>query len=159
MRLLDEPRAELEVLDRYDAFTDNPVPFLFKELDSRFRGAKFILTTRSLDSWLRSMEWLFGEGLDRLDQSTRTLGDEVHERLYGITTFDANVLTEIHTRHHASVVGHFESRPRDLLTLPVGDLGWQRLCRFLDVAEPTEEFPHANKSERDAALGWRRRFW
>ena len=44
-----------EVLGLYEAFTDNPIPFLYQRLDARFPGSKFILTTRDLDDWLRSM--------------------------------------------------------------------------------------------------------
>jgi len=153
MELLDNPVAELAFLDRYDAFTDNPVPFLFEVLDRRFPGARFVLTTRPVDDWLRSMEWLFEEGLDRLDAPTRALGNRVHDRLYGITAFDADVLGRVYTSHHASVGRHFESRPDDLLTVPVDELGWSRFCEFLDVEEPSTSFPHENASRSDHRHG------
>ena len=59
--LLDDQYDRL--LDRYDAFTDNPIPFMYRDLDARYPGSKFILTTRPLAGWLASMEWLFDEGL------------------------------------------------------------------------------------------------
>jgi len=152
MELLDDPDADLALLRQYEAFADNPVPFVFDVLDQRFPGAKFVLTTRPLDGWLRSMEWLFGPGLDRLDKPTRVLGDQVHERLYGITSFDATVLADIYTRHHESVESYFESRPQDLLTASVDELGWAKLCAFLGLAEPAEPFPHTNTSQPDPFL-------
>jgi hypothetical protein len=156
MRLFDEPDADLDLFDTHDAFTDNPVPFLFALLDRRFPGSKFVLTTRPIDAWLRSMEWLFGDGLDRLDKRTRALGDEVHERLYGITSFDATVLTDVYVRHHSTVAGHFERRSDDLLTVPVAELSWLTLCDFLDCDPPSSVFPHVNSSRNLPSPGTRR---
>jgi hypothetical protein len=61
------------MVEKYDAFEDNPWPVLFKELDRRFPGSKFILTRRPADAWIRSMvkdfattetpmrRWIYGE--------------------------------------------------------------------------------------------------
>ena len=38
----------------YDAFEDNPWPILYRDLDARFPGSKFILTRRPSDAWIRS---------------------------------------------------------------------------------------------------------
>lgn len=158
MELMDDPDADLAVLKTFDAFTDNPVPFVFRALDQRFPDAKFVLTTRPVGDWLRSMEWLFGEGLDRL-KPTRELGDQVHERLYGITNFDADILADIYTRHHSAVERHFAARPSDLLKVSIADLGWPILCGFLDVDEPVTSFPHSNSSDPTAVSWSRRRFF
>ena len=40
--------------EKFDAFEDNPWPVLYRELDERFPGSKFILTRRPAESWIRS---------------------------------------------------------------------------------------------------------
>ena len=141
--LLDDPNDD--VLERYEAFTDNPIPFLYRDLDERYPGSRFVHTTRPLDGWLESMEWLFGEGLRRLDHRTRRLGRRVHRQLYGLRRFDADRLTEIYLDHHRGVDAHFAGRV-DLLRLELDREPdpWGKLCRFLDVAEPAVRFPSSN---------------
>ena len=78
-----------QVLQHYEAFTDNPIPFRYRDLDARFPGARFVLTTRPLEPWLDSMEWLFSQGIARLDRPTRRLARRVHRELYGLRRFDA----------------------------------------------------------------------
>jgi hypothetical protein len=43
-----------EMVEEFDAFEDNPWPILYKELDARFVGSKFILTRRPAEAWIRS---------------------------------------------------------------------------------------------------------
>ncbi len=56
-----------------DAFSDFPYPMLYRELDERFPGSKFILTTRERGAWIKSVqrhfqhrqpnglfEWIYG---------------------------------------------------------------------------------------------------
>jgi len=126
------------------AFTDNPVPFLYRRLDLMRPGSKFILTTRPKDEWLESMRWLFGPGIARLDRPTRRLGNDVHEQLYGIRRFDAAVLGRAYDDHHAGVSEYFADRSNDLLTVETATLDWQPLCGFIDRPVPGEQFPHAN---------------
>jgi hypothetical protein len=146
MDLLDDATAPADVLDTATAFTDNPIPFLYPLLDRLRPGSKFILTTRPLDEWLASMEWLFGEGLRRLDRKTRALGNEVHEQLYGITNFDASVLSRVFETHHRGVSAYFEDRTDDLLLMRVTDFAWPELCAFVGVEVPATSFPHKNHS-------------
>ena len=63
-----------EQLDRYDAFQDNPWPLLYRELDERCPGSRFVLTLRPTQDWLDSVvhhfgakdtpmrEWIYGVG-------------------------------------------------------------------------------------------------
>lgn len=37
------------IINKYDAFSDTPIPFIYKKLDSLHPGSKFILTTRNKD--------------------------------------------------------------------------------------------------------------
>lgn len=123
----------------HDAFQDNPWPLLYREMDERFPGSRFILTVRDEDEWLQSVvahfggvstpmrEWVYGAGA----------GDPVgHEAVY----------LERLRRHVDDVGRHFADRPGDLLVMDLarGD-GWPELCGFLGVDPPGVPFPHANR--------------
>ena len=128
------------MVDRYDAFEDNPWPILFKELDQRFPGSKFILTRRPAEAWIRSMvkdfattetpmrRWIYGENA-------------------GCPEGNEDVYVERYERHNREVLAYFAIRPNDLLVfdLPAGD-GWEKLCSFLGHKVPKEPFPHTNKA-------------
>jgi len=128
------------MVDRYDAFEDNPWPILFKELDQKFPGSKFILTRRPADAWIRSQvkdfaktetpmrRWIYGENAGC---------PEGNEAIY----------VERYEQHNRDVLEYFKSRPDDLLLfdLPTA-AGWDLLCPFLGHEIPNEPFPHANKA-------------
>ncbi len=124
----------------YDAFEDNPWPILFKELDQRFPGSKFILTRRPPDAWIRSMVKDFA-----------TTETPMRRWIYGETAGcpegNEDIYVERYERHNREVLEYFRDRPDDLLVfeLPKGD-GWEKLCAFLGHDVPDEPFPHANKA-------------
>jgi hypothetical protein len=129
-------------VERYDAFQDNPWPLLYRELDERCPGSRFVLTVRPDNEWIDSVvshfggvstpmrEWIYGEGA----------GDPVgHEQTY----------LERHRRHVADVQAHFADRPEALLTMDLGrGDSWDELCAFLGTRGRDEPFPHANRNSR-----------
>ena len=136
------------LVDRYDAFEDNPWPLLYRELDERCPGSRFIMTIRPTDAWVRSVtrffgakttpmrEWIYGAG--------SPLGNEPRYR-------------ERFERHNADVLEHFRHRPDDLLVLRITEgEGWSELCGFLGHEVPREPFPHMVPS-RPGERGLRRR--
>lgn len=143
------------LINEYDLFSDNPIPLLYPKLDKAYLGSKFILTTRPVDDWLTSVEWLLTHDTPKLKPSLRTIGDEIHQRLYGRTTFDEPVFRAFWHKYHAGVEAHFAQRPDDLLTLnfSAGD-GWEKLCPFLGVPIPESPFPHTNR--RGKKRWWQR---
>lgn len=64
------------LVERHDAFRDNPWPMLYREMDRAYPRSRFILTTRA-GSWIASMvghfggrttpmrEWIYGIGAPR----------------------------------------------------------------------------------------------
>ncbi len=121
-----------------DAVQDNPWPLLFRELDARHPGSRFVLTVRPTEDWWASVlghfggrstpmrEWIYGEGH----------GDPVgHEAIY----------RERYEHHNAEVEAHFADRPEKLLVLRLTDgEGWDELCAFLGRPVPAEPFPRVN---------------
>jgi len=128
------------MVEQYDAFEDNPWPVLFRELDKRFPGSKFILTRRPAEAWIHSMvkdfattetpmrRWIYGENA-------------------GCPEGNEDIYIARYERHNREVLEYFADRPNDLLIfdLPKGD-GWSKLCPFLGHDIPDEPFPHANKA-------------
>ena len=122
----------------YDAFQDNPWPVIYKEMDQKYPGSKFIFMTRSSESWINSQVRDFG------------LRETPMRRwIYGVGCPQGNeeIFIARFKQHNEEVVEYFADRPDDLLTLdlPQGD-GWEKLCTFLGKEAPDAPFPHANKA-------------
>ena len=58
---------------------------------------------------------------------------------------------KLYHQHHKSVKDYFKNRPNDILEFNLfeGD-GWEKLCGFLNIDQPSVAFPFANK--RQSAL-------
>jgi fructose-1,6-bisphosphatase/inositol monophosphatase family enzyme len=130
------------LLEEFDALTDTPIPSFFRELDAKYPDAKFILTHRDREGWLKSCQ----------KQFTQKLADkqnEAHNRLftdlYDSTVFDAEKFAAGYDKFTQAVEAHFRDRPGKLLTMNVvaGD-GWEKLCPFLNKPIPDVPFPKAN---------------
>lgn len=142
-----EQDPSFERLREIHAAAGGTVMLSFKYLDFVFPGSKFILTTRDVESWLRSME--------RSQQKNPRPIEGRHERifrrmsLYDTVGFDAVRLSGAFERHRAELRRYFADRPTDLLELDIaGGDGWERLCPFLGVPTPTAAFPALNPAGR-----------
>lgn len=130
------------LLEEFDALTDTPIPSFYRELDVRFPDAKFILTIRDAEGWLKSCKKQFTQKLAEKQ-------NEAHNRLfmdlYGCTVFDEAEFLAGYQKFVQSVRDHFKDRPGKLLMMDVvaGD-GWEKLCPFLDQPVPETPFPKAN---------------
>lgn len=132
------------LVENYDAFQDNPWPIIYKELDKKFPGSKFILTLRDSESWIKSQVRHFG--------SQKT---PMRKWIYGVGCPEGNeeIYVKRFEKHNTEVLTYFKGRLNDLLVLnlPQGD-GWEKLCPFLGTTIRNRPFPHANKaSEREKA--------
>jgi hypothetical protein len=128
----------------YDAFQDNPWPILYREMDEKCPGSKFILTERDPDAWIQSQVRQFG-----------TKETPMRKWIYGVGCPEGNeeIFLERYKRHNREVREYFGGRPDDLLVmdLAAGD-GWEKLCPFLGKDVPEAPFPHANKAtDREAS--------
>ena len=132
-------RGVFDVVERYDAFQDNPWPMLYKILDLEYPGSKFILTVRDEEKWIKSVVNYFGDKETSMRKWIYGLGSpKGNEELY-INTFK---------KHNSDVKRYFLNRPDDLLVidLTAGE-GWEMLCSFLEKNQPREPFPHFNKGK------------
>jgi hypothetical protein len=129
-----------DCVPKFDAFQDNPWPLLYRELDARFPGSKFVLTLRPASRWIPSVVEHFG--------GTST---PMREWIYGAGCGDPtgreDLYVERYERHNREVMAYFADRPSDLLVLRIteGD-GWEKLCPFLGLPVAEGPFPKTNSS-------------
>jgi hypothetical protein len=129
----------MQWIEEYDSFEDWPWPLLYREIDNRYPGAKFLLTRRrDSDAWFRSL----------CRHARRTGPTEIRKHVYGYEMphghRDEHV--RIYEDHLRSVRSYFSNRPGDLLEVcwEEGD-GWAELSAFLGLEEPAISFPHENR--------------
>lgn len=128
-----------ELAEEFDAFQDNPWPILYRELDQRYRGSKFILTIRSPEHWIQSVVRHFGSG-----------DTPMREWIYGVghPLGNEEIYLERFKRHNREVLTYFRDRPGNLLVMNLeGGHGWTELCGFLDRKVPLTDFPFVNSAE------------
>jgi Sulfotransferase domain len=134
-------RAEemaLAQVERFDAFQDNPWPLLFRALDERYPGSKFVLTVRPAEEWIRSLVTHFG-------RESTPMREFIYGAGRGFPRGNESHYLEVYETHNRRVLEHFEGREKDLLVLRITEgEGWERLCPFLDRPEPEQPFPLAN---------------
>jgi len=127
-----------ELVEKFDAFQDNPWPIIYKDLDSKYPGSKFILTIRPTDDWIRSVVKNFG-----------TRSTAMREWIYGVAYPLGNekIYTDRYDQHNQEVINYFKERPDDLLVFNItqGD-GWDKLCDFLGADYQAQKFPRKNRS-------------
>jgi Sulfotransferase domain len=135
------------LIDEVDAATDTPVAAWYQELDTAYPGSKFILTLRDVRDWLDSCEALWRTSSSFFDGFT----SEIHRRLYGRDDFERVAFRAAYVRHLDDVLCHFAGRRRDLLLIDIcAGEGWERICPFLGLDQPSIPFPRRNAR---AALG------
>lgn len=126
---------------------DISVACRYKFLDYIFPAAKFILTVRDEDSWVKSCKrWGAGRrglvfnkfGLPALPLSRA----EYRFLTFGTCQFEEEQYRKIHREFDKGVIEHFKGREDKLLIMNIleGD-GWDVLCPFVDKPIPDDPFP------------------
>ena len=131
------------VVDEWEFLGDSPIPMLYKKLDVRYPGSKFILTTRDKEAWLDSMKWMFTHG--KVIWNWEMYIHDYHERFYGTSVFNRKILSMHFDSFHQEVNGYFKDRPDDLLVLNVSEkIDVAAICQFLDKRLIEVTFPKKN---------------
>ncbi|MEQ8584043.1 sulfotransferase family protein [Marinoscillum sp.] len=135
------------ILTKHDAFMDNPIPLIYRELDQKCPGSRFVMTTRPLESWLESVEWLFLRKLPKMSRDLRQVGDEIHTHFYDTSIYNRDLFAAKYVAYHQGVFDYFRMRQEDLLVVDfTKGGGWSEFCPFLGKPVPDVSFPHANPS-------------
>ncbi len=128
-----------KVSDKFDALQDNPWPLLYKELDKRYPGSKFILTCRDDKKWIASVVNHFGKDKTKM-----------RKWIYGKASpvGSENIYVDVYRKHYQNVRNYFKDRPEDLLEIDwAKGHAWDELCTFLNQPIPSIQFPHSNKRD------------
>lgn len=126
-----------KVVDSFDAFRDNPWPLLYKELDARYPGSKFILTIRDESSWIRSV-------INHFNSTPSEMIQLVYSHPFPAGHEEDFI--RIFRQHNQDVQDYFSGRQQDLLVLNLSQHSdWDSFCTFLGVPIPPIPFPHQNK--------------
>ena len=127
----------------HQASADSPIAAAYPNLDRAFTKSRFILTIRNKDDWLESCRQHWARHQAYFDESPELTG--LHEILYGARNFERDIFAETWERHLREVRGYFAGRATDLLEVDIcAGQGWETLCPFLDMSEPSLPFPHDN---------------
>jgi tetratricopeptide (TPR) repeat protein len=132
--------------------TDTPVANCFEKLFYLYRNAKFVLTTRPMHDWVRSMHAHYGSPINTRNRIGNPSGFQ-----YGLLGEAVQVGLYLHHEQferasieHESRVRHFfADKPADrLLVFNVFEgHGWPELCEFLGKSQPGREFPWSNRRQ------------
>ena len=136
------------LVGKYDAFRDNPWPVIYREMDAKYPGSKFILTVRDSQSWISSQVRHFGKK-----------NSPMRKWIYGAGCPQGNeaLYLERYERHNNEVAAYFKDRPADFMKFdPALGEGWEKLCMFLGEPVPDRLFPRANEAtDRESKSQWR----
>jgi hypothetical protein len=133
------PMSYKEIED-HEASTDTAVAARFEFLDLLYPNSKFILTIRDLDSWIDSAASLKRSSNDPIWQL------ETRFKLWNSFVFDREKFIEGYHKHHSKVFHHFRNRPNNFLILELKETEkFAKLCSFLSVPTPSDDYPHLNK--------------
>lgn len=153
LRALTSGKLDFGVLEVFDGITDITVAPYYVELAERYPDAKFILTTRDEESWLRSCErhWrgrdAFARGATPAAETHMHLRRFLRAAVYGAYDFEPERFRRVYRRHVEDVRRAFANEPGRLLELDiVGGEGWEKLAPFLGRPIPRQPFPHKGAS-------------
>ncbi|MDQ8188401.1 sulfotransferase [Pelagicoccus sp. SDUM812002] len=134
----------------YGSAVDWPTSGFYRELYDAYPDAKFVLTTRSPESWADS----FGQTINALiagkEKAPPAMWEwlEMAEAVIERTGFEIGCsterLAEDFAKHNDAVIAAIPSS--QLLVFEVAQ-GWDPLCYFLGVESPDTVFPRSNNRE------------
>ncbi len=147
-----------DIFGGYQACTDAPSCFYWREIADRYPEAKVVLTVRDPESWHRSMLGTILTDRHR-DQMLASdvgpiLGKIAMRRMGGDGSVEGfppprETMIAAFEAHYAAVRAAIP-KARLLETRPAD--GWEPLCRFLGVPVPDEPFPRVNSTEEFRGL-------
>ncbi len=128
------------LVDKFDAFQDNPWPLLYRELDSKYPNSKFILSFREPDSWFRSACRYFGDGVTPMRKY-------IYGANAGCPVGNENIYIKRYLQHNTEALDYFKDRRKDFLVFSLESSGKaHRVSKFLGIDPGRARFPHYNQT-------------
>lgn len=148
-RALASGTLDFGVLEAFDGITDITVAPYYAQLERRYPDAKFVLTVRDEDAWLRSCatHWTGRDAFAAADTPASETHMQVRRFLraavYGAYDFEPERFRYVYRKHLDDVRRYFADKPGKLLELDIaGGDGWEELSPFLGRPIPDQPFPH-----------------
>jgi len=137
---------EISDYEKYDAYADTPiwVPEFFKKLYNKYPDAKFIYTYRDIEKWMASIinfKWFAMPNVFN-NMATKL----AYEAVFSYPFNKDNWIIDFH-KHKDKVDSFFKDKPLlriDITDAATGEEKWKKICEFLGVEIPKEEFPNKN---------------
>jgi hypothetical protein len=137
------------LFDGYESCVDWPAAFYWRELAAYYPDAKVLLSVRSAESWVKSIQSTIFKGLKTLpdmppgmERDRRAMNYEIiAKRSFDERLDDTDYLISAFNDHIAEVQ---RSIPAERLLTYDGAQGWEPLCDFLGVPAPEEDYPFTN---------------
>ncbi|QIE60633.1 sulfotransferase [Rasiella rasia] len=129
-----------ETLTQWDAVQDMPWPLFYKELYELFPDAKFILTKRESNAWIKSVVRHFG--MVRIP---------LHQKIYDVPKAEGyeDVYVKTYEAHNEAVISFFKEKD-NFLVMEIGkNFNYKVLCDFIGIPKPeADAFPHSRKNKQ-----------
>ena len=140
---------KFKILEKYDALTDFPIPYIYKELDKEYPKSKFILTVRNTESWWQSLNRHISAPA-RKEMESLYPEESFFYGINKITDKDKEFVIKKYLNHNREAERYFWDRPNDFLTMNICgkvEKNWEKLCKFLDKDIPDSGFPGPAKGQ------------
>ena len=137
----------LNGVDRYDCYIDWPIfePTIFSHIIDEYPDAKYISLTRGYDDYVESvLRDKIKRLKDGIENSWNWLGVGDKEVFENYPEYQKEWVKERVEFKHQSNLRWLEKKKIGYLDLNICDDGdsWEKLCLFLDIPIPNEDFPH-----------------
>lgn len=143
-------KLDMSNYKKYQVFSDLPIAYFYKELDTMFPNSKFILTVRKKESWLKSCQNFFPmQKKNKFFMDGWGKYQQIHFNFFGSPFFDSEKFSTKYDSHVEDVNDYFKNRDNDLLVLNIidGD-GYEKLCPFLGIETIQMDFPKKNEFKK-----------
>ena len=136
------------VFSGYQSAVDWPVCYFWRELSQLYPEAKVLLTLRDPEKWYDSaIATIFKGMLSRsegvTDPHALMVRKLIVENTFGGDLSNRGHAIDVFNRHNQAVI---DSIPADRLLVFEASQGWAPLCDFLDVPQPTSQYPSSNST-------------
>jgi len=131
----------LKTLKTWDCVQDMPWPIYYKELHELYPKAKFILTVRDTDEWIKSVVKYFASiRIPMMQKIYQVPCAEGHESIY----------KKVYEKHNAEVMEYFKGNPNFLIMKQNLNFDYGTLCEFLEIKDcPETPFPYSRKNKQN----------
>ena len=133
----------------YNSAVDWPTAAFWQELATAYPDARIILSTRSAESWYKSISETILATVWAPDKWPAPAVEwfkmvtKVLERSFGDAK-DKDAIIAAYTAHETAVKAAI---PAERLLVHSAKDGWEPLCKFLGVPVPAEPYPRTNSKE------------